>query len=50
MGADPFRWPEELRTRVMAGRGADGDDASAFPRARRAMVPEDGSICDDMLE
>ena len=50
VGADPFRWPEELRTRVMAGRGAEGDDASAFPRARRAMVPEDGSICDDMLE
>ena len=50
VGADPFRWPEELRTRVMAGRGAEGDDASAFPRARRAMVPEDSSICDDMLE
>ena len=50
VGADPFRWPEELRTRVMAERGAEGDDASAFPRARRAMVPEDSSICDDMLE
>jgi hypothetical protein len=49
VGADPFRWPEELRTRVMAGRGAEGDDASAFPRARRAMVPEEGSICNDML-
>ena len=34
----------------MAGRGAEGDDASAFPRARRAMVPEDSKICDDMLE
>ena len=50
VGADPFRWPEELRTRVMAGRGAEGDDASAFPRARRAMVPEESNICDDMLE
>ena len=50
VGADPFRWPEELRNRVMAGRGAEGDDASAFPRARRAMVPEDSNICDDMLE
>ena len=50
VGADPFRWPEELRNRVMAGRGAEGDDASAFPRARRAMVPEDSNICGDMLE
>jgi hypothetical protein len=49
-GADPFRWPEDLRIRVLAGRGAEGDDASAFPRARRAMVPTGRELCDTMLE
>ena len=49
-GADPFRWPEAIRAKVLAGRGAEGDDASAFPRARRAMVPEGRELCDKMIQ
>ena len=50
VGADPFRWLEEYRNRVMAGGGAEGNNASAFPRTRKAMVSETTRICDDMLE
>ena len=49
-GADPFRWPEAIRAKVLAGRGAEGDDASAFPRARKAMVPEGRELCDTMIQ
>ena len=49
-GADPFRWPEYLKSRVLGGRGAEGDDASAFPKARRAMIPGGKGVSERMLK
>ena len=38
IGADPFKWPTELRDAAFAGMGAEMDDKAAYPRIIAAMT------------
>ena len=38
IGADPFKWPTELRDAAFTGMGAEMDDKAAYPRIIAAMT------------
>ena len=50
VGADPFKWPTELRDAAFAGIGAEMDDKAAYPRIIAAMTGGLGPASATFLE